>query len=36
MDETQEFDEVLQDYEKWLDEIESTLPLPMPETDDEN
>jgi hypothetical protein len=28
MDETQEFDELYQGYEEWLDEVESTLPLP--------
>lgn len=33
MEETQEFDEMYQGYEQWLDEVELTLPLPIPEED---
>lgn len=35
MDETQEFDELGQDYEKWLDEIEANLPVITEEVSDE-
>jgi hypothetical protein len=28
MDEVQEFDELYQGYEEWLDEVEASLPLP--------
>lgn len=31
MDEQIEFDELYQGYEEWLDEVEKTLPLPIPE-----
>lgn len=33
MDEQQEFDELYQGYEEWLDEMEKTLPPPFPEED---